>query len=161
MSKFKFNEKNEKKFQKLICQYPKINSLSLPSLWLVQEQKGWISLDAIEYIANRLGRSAADIYSIASFYTMFKLKQVGKHHICICKTVSCKLCGSENIKKKLEQKLGIKPGEITKDGNFSLEEVECLGACKDAPVISLDEKYIGNLTIEKIEKIIDELSDDS
>ncbi len=157
MSEFKFDEKNEKEFQKLIQKYPKINSLTLPSLWLIQKQEGWISLDAMKYIADRLGQSAADIYSIATFYTMFKLKPVGKYHICICKTASCKLCGSESIKEKLEQKLGIKPGETTKNGKFSLEEVECLGACNDAPVMSLDEKYIGQLTIEKIEKIINEL----
>ncbi len=157
MSKFKFDEKSEKEFQKLIEKYPKIDSLTLPSLWLIQKQEGWISLDAMEYIANRLEKSAADIYSIATFYTMFKLKPVGKYHICLCKTASCKLCGSENIKEKLEQKLGIKPGEITKDGKFSLEEVECLGACCDAPVVSLNDKYIGELTIEKIEKIIDEI----
>ncbi len=157
MSEFKFDEKNEKKFQKLIQKYPKIDSLTLPSLWLIQEQEGWISLDAMKYIASRLGKSAADIYSIATFYTMFKLKPTGKYHICICKTASCKLCGSGNIKEKLEQRLGIKPGETTKDGKFTIEEVECLGACADAPVMSLNDKYIGQLSIEKIEKIINEL----
>ncbi len=157
MSEFKFDEENEKKFQKLIQKYPKIDSLTLPSLWLIQEQEGWISLDAMKYIASRLGKSAADIYSIATFYTMFKLKPTGKYHICICKTASCKLCGSGNIKEKLEQKLGIKPGETTKDGKFTIEEVECLGACADAPVMSLNDKYIGQLSIEKIEKIINEL----
>ncbi len=154
---FSFNEDNQKKFEELQKRYPKIDSLMLPSLWMIQEQEGWISKEAMEYLAKKLGKSPADVYSVATFYTMFKLKPVGKHHICLCKTVSCKLRGSQKIKEKIEEKLGIKPGEITKDGLFSYEEVECLGACGGAPAMSFDDKYYENLTPQEIDKIIEEL----
>jgi len=157
MSNFCFNEKNEKKFDDLKKRYPDIKSLTLPSLWLVQEQEGWISLDAMKYLSKKLGISEADIYSVATFYTMFKLEPKGKYHICLCKTASCKLRGSAEIKKKIEQKLGIKPGETTKDGKFSFEEVECLGACGYAPAMSLNDEYFEHLTPQKIEEILDGL----
>ncbi len=155
---FSFTKENELKFEELKERYPKIDSLMLPSLWLVQEQEGWISKEAMEFLANRLDKSPADVYSVATFYTMFKLKPRGKHHICLCKTASCKLRGSQKIKEKIEKKLGIKPGEVTKDGLFSYEEVECLGACGGAPAMSLDDKYYENLTPESLDKILDEVS---
>jgi NADH-quinone oxidoreductase subunit E len=154
---FKFNKENEEKFEKLKKRYPDIRSLTLPSLWLIQEQEGWISLEAMKYLAEKLGLSEADIYSVATFYTMFKLEPKGKYHICLCKTASCKLRGSEKLLKQLENKLGIKPGETTGDGKFSLEEVECLGACGNAPAMSLNDIYYENLTIKEIENILDGL----
>ena len=154
---FKFDKNSEEKFEKLKKRYPDINSLMLPSLWIVQEQEGWISLEAMEYIADRLKVSKADVYSVASFYTMFKLEPKGEYHICLCKTASCKLRGSEKLLKHLEDKLGIKAGETTKDGKFSLEEVECLGACGYAPAMSLNDKYYENLTTEKVDNILDGL----
>jgi NADH-quinone oxidoreductase subunit E len=154
---FNFNKENEEKFEKLKKRYPDIRSLTLPSLWLIQEQEGWISLEAMKYLAEKLGLSEADIYSVATFYTMFKLEPKGKYHICLCKTASCKLRGSEKLLKQLENKLGIKPGETTGDGKFSLEEVECLGACGNAPAMSLNDIYYENLTIKEIENILDGL----
>lgn len=157
MSGFCFNEKNIEKFENLKKRYPDIKSLTLPGLWLIQEQEGWISLEAMKYLADKLGLSEADVYSVATFYTMFKLEPKGKYHICLCKTASCKLRGSETILKKIEDKLGIKPGETTKDGKFSLEEVECLGACGNAPAMSLNDIYYENLTTNEIENILDGL----
>ncbi|WP_458700914.1 NADH-quinone oxidoreductase subunit NuoE [Sulfurospirillum sp. 1307] len=157
MSNFKFNEENEKKFQELLKRYPDPASLSLPSLWMVQYQEGWISEDAMVYLAEKLNTSPMDIKSIASFYSMFNLKPVGKYHIQMCKTLSCKLCGSEKIKNHIEKKLGIKFGESTKDMKFTLSEVECLGSCGTAPVIQLNDDYIENLTIEKIDEVLDKL----
>jgi NADH-quinone oxidoreductase subunit E len=157
MSGFCFNEENSKKFEKLKKRYPDIKSLTLPGLWLIQEQEGWISLEAMKYLAKKLDLSEADIYSVATFYTMFKLEPKGKYHICLCKTASCKLRGSQKILQKIEKKLGIKPGETTPDGKFSLEEVECLGACGNAPAMSLNDIYHENLTVDKIENILDGL----
>lgn len=157
MSNFKFNEENEKKFEELLKRYPNKASLSLPSLWMVQYQEGWISEDAMVYLANKLDTSPMDIKSIASFYTMFNLKPVGKYHIQMCKTLSCKLCGSKEIKNHLEKRLGIKFGESTKDMKFTLSEVECLGSCGTAPVIQLNDDYIENLTIEKLDEVLDKL----
>jgi len=157
MSQFTFNKENEKKFQELLTKYPNKTSLSLPSLWMVQYQEGWISEDAMIYLADKLDTTPMDIQSIASFYTMFNLKPVGKYNIQVCKTLSCKLCGSEEIRSHLQNKLGIKFGETTKDMKFTLTEVECLGSCGSAPVMSLNDDYVENLTIEKIDKILDEL----
>ncbi len=157
MSTFAFNEENEKKFQSLLTRYPDKASLSLPSLWMVQYQEGWISEEAMVYIAQKLGTSAMDIQSIASFYTMFNLKPVGKYHIQLCKTLSCMLCGSREIKNHIENRLGIKFGQSTKDMKFTLSEVECLGSCGTSPCMSLNEDYKENLTIEKVDEILDGL----
>jgi NADH-quinone oxidoreductase subunit E len=157
MSGFKFNKENEEKFEALLLRYPERASLSLPSLWMVQYQEGWISEDAMIFIADKLETSAMDIQSIASFYTMFNLKPVGTYHIQVCKTLSCKLCGSEDIRSHLQNRLGIKFGETTKDMKFTLTQVECLGACGEAPVMSFNDDYVGDLTIEKIDKMLDEL----
>ena len=108
MSQFTFNKENEKKFQELLTKYPDKASLSLPCLWMVQYQEGWISEDAMIYLADKLDTTPMDIQSIASFYTMFNLKPVGKYNIQVCKTLSCKLCGSEEIRSHLQNKLGIK-----------------------------------------------------
>jgi NADH-quinone oxidoreductase subunit E len=157
MSSFKFNEENEKKFNELLKRYPNKASLSLPSLWMVQYQEGWISEDAMIYLAEKLDTTPIDIQSIASFYTMFNLKPVGKYHIQVCKTLSCKLCGSQEIRNHLEKRLGIKFGQSTKDMKFTLSEVECLGSCGTAPVMQLNDDYIENLTIEKLDEVLDKL----
>ena len=157
MSEFCFSKENEKKFNELKKRYPDIKAMMLPSLWLVQEQEGWISLDAMKFLAKKIGVSKADVYSVATFYTMFKLELKGKYHISLCKTASCKLRGSKKIREVIIEKLGIKHGETTKDGKFSFEEVECLGACGNAPVISLNHEYFENLTPKKIEELLDRL----
>jgi NADH-quinone oxidoreductase subunit E len=154
---FEFNQENEEKFNNLLKRYPHKNSLTLPSLWMIQYQEGWISQDAMQYLAKRLDMSPMDIYSIASFYTMFHLKPVGKYNIQICKTLSCMLRGSENIKHVIENKLGIKAGETTKDMRFTITEVECLGSCGTAPCICINEDYIENLNEHKVHDILDKL----
>ena len=154
---WQFNEENEKKFQTLLTRYPKKNSLSLPALWMIQYQDGWISEDAMKYLAERLDTSPMDIYSIASFYSMFHLQPIGKYNIQICKTLSCKLRGSGDIKKYIENKLGIKAGETSKDMKFTISEVECLGSCGTAPCVCINEDYIQNSTPEILDEIISEL----
>lgn len=154
MSKFKFSSENEIKFQELLERYPEKASLSLPSLWMIQYQEGWISQNAMIFLAKKLDTTPMDIQSIASFYSMFNLKPVGTYHIQVCKTLSCKLCGSEKIKSHIENKLGIKFGESTKDMQFTLSEVECLGSCGTAPVMSFNDDYIEKLTTKKIDEIL-------
>lgn len=157
MSQFTFNAENEEKFQQLLGRYPDKASLSLPALWMVQYQEGWISEDAMIYVAQRLDASPMDIQSIASFYSMFLLKPIGKYHIQVCKTLSCMLCGSQELRAHIENRLGIKAGESTKDMRFTLSEVECLGSCGTAPALMLNNDYKENLTIEKIDAILDGL----
>ena len=149
---FKLNQDNEKQFEKLLKKYPSKDALMLPTLWMVQYQEGWISEDAMEYVARKLDKSPMEVYQFATFYTMFNLKPIGKYHIQLCKTLSCKLCGSEKIKNHIFKRLGIKPGESTKDMKFTLSEVECLGACGGAPAMSLNGDYVENLTPDKIDE---------
>ena len=134
--------------------YPKKDSLMLPKLWEYQEKNGWISLDNMKQIATELDKSPIEVYEVASFYTMFQLQQIGKNHIEICKTLSCKLCGSKGIKNSLEKELGIKVGETSQDKNFTLSEVECLGACEKAPVVVLNGDYYYDMDNEKIKTLL-------
>ncbi|PID47208.1 MAG: NAD(P)H-dependent oxidoreductase subunit E [Proteobacteria bacterium] len=154
---FKFSEENEKYFQNLAKRYPNKKALTLPYLWMVQYQEGWISLEAMEYIAKRTEQSAMDIYSIASFYTMFNLQKVGKYHIQLCKTLSCMLNGSESLLEYLEKKLNIKSGQTSEDGLFTISEVECLGNCGHSPCISLNGVYHDDLDAKKLDKILEDL----
>jgi NADH-quinone oxidoreductase subunit E len=154
---FAFSEKNEQKFQELLTKYPKKDSLMLPALWMIQHQESWISLQAMEYLAQRLDTSAMHVYSVASFYTMFHLEPVGKYNIQVCKTLSCMLRGSEDIKKHIENRLGIKAGESTKDMKFTITEVECLGSCGTAPCVCINDDYIQNTTPQMIDEVLDGL----
>jgi len=154
MASFKYTDENEKKFQKDAKKYPKIDSMMLPALWLVQEQIGWVSPEAMAFVAQKLETTPIRVYEFATFYTMFNLKPIGKHHIELCKTLSCMLCGSEDIKAFIKQTLGISPGETTEDGLFTLSEVECMGACAGAPMMSFDGEYKENLTKQKVKDLL-------
>lgn len=156
MSAFTFNESNEAHFAALLTRYPKKDSLMLPSLWMAQYQEGWVSPPAMEYIAQKLECSPMDVYAVASFYTMFNLKPVGTYHIQLCKTLSCMLRGSQKMQAHIETKLGIKPGQTTKDGKFTFTLVECLGSCGSAPCMSFNEDYKENLTLETLDTLIEE-----
>ncbi|MBP7741858.1 MAG: NAD(P)H-dependent oxidoreductase subunit E [Aliarcobacter sp.] len=161
MSSFKFTPENEVKFQEYVSRYPVIDSVMLPALWLVQEQEEWLSPEAMIYVADRIGKTPIQVYEVATFYTMFNLKPIGKYHIELCKTLSCMLCGSKELKKHMKDTLGIEPGQTSEDGMFTLSEVECQGACGDAPMIALNNVYHGKLTKEKLDKIIWEAKNDN
>lgn len=156
MNNFEYTPDNEIKFQEYVSRYPKIDSCMLPALWLVQEQIGWISPEAMIYVAEKLGKTPIQVYEVATFYTMFNLKPIGKHHIELCKTLSCKLCGSQKIKDYIKQTIGIDAGQTSEDGLFHLSEVECLGACGGAPMFALNGIYHEKLTIEKVDELIKE-----
>ena len=161
MSNFKFTPENEIKFQEYVSRYPIIDSVMLPALWLVQEQIGWVSPEAMVYVADRIGKTPIQVYEVATFYTMFNLKPIGKYHIELCKTLSCMLNGSKELKKHIKDTLGLEPGQTSADGLFTFSEVECQGACGDAPMIALNNVYHGKLTKEKLEKIIWECKNDN
>ena len=154
MNKFEYTPQNETKFQEYITRYPKIDSCMLPALWLVQEQEGWVSPEAMIFVAQKLGKTPIQVYEVATFYTMFNLKPIGTYHIELCKTLSCMLCGSKEIKEHLKEILGIEVGETTSDGLFHLSEVECLGACGGAPMFALNGIYHENLTKQKVDELI-------
>ena len=158
MQTFSFDKKNLALAKKLIKQYPdkRQQSAVLPLLDMAQRQNGgWLSEQTLEYVADYLGMPYVKIIEIASFYTMFNLKPVGKYHIQVCGTTPCWLNGAEKTMNDLQKNLKIKCGQVTKDGMFSLAEVECLGACIRAPVVQVNDKYYEN--VDDAEKMIQQL----
>ena len=154
---FEYTEENKKRFEEILARYPVKRAAMLPALWLAQRQHGWISPEVMEYVGGLLGLSPAKIYEVATFYTMFHLKPVGKYHFQVCRTLPCQLCGSEAITEHLKKRLGIRLGETSPDGRYTLSEVECLGSCGTAPMLQLNDDYHENLTTEKLEALIESL----
>lgn len=133
-------------------------SAVIEALRFVQnENQGWLTTELMDAVADYLEMPRIAVYEVASFYTMFNLKPVGRHVINVCSNISCMLANSEKIIEYLKQRLEIDLNETTADGKFTLREVECLAACKDAPMCMIGKKYYLNLTPEKVDKILEEL----
>jgi len=129
----------------------------IPILWLVQKQEGWVSEPAIQAIAELLEMPKIRVLEVATFYTMFHLAPVGKHHFQLCGTTPCVLRGAEELKEVCKRRIGAKHA-VSADGMFSWEEVECVGACVNAPVVAIDDYYHEDLTPEALEARIDALA---
>ncbi len=145
---------------KWIAKYPpeQKQSAVMAALRIMQDQNGgYLTNELIEAVAEYLGMPSIAVYEVATFYSMYELKPVGKVKICVCTNISCMLCGSDDVVQHLENKLGIKLGQTTEDGMFTLKEVECLGACVNAPVLQVGNQYYENLTREKLDKLIEGL----
>lgn len=143
-----------------IAKYPadQRQSAVMAALRIVQDQNGgWLTTELMDAIAAYLEMEPIAVYEVATFYSMYELERVGRHKINICTNISCMLRGSDEIVAHLEKRLGIKLGETTADGRFTLKEVECLGACVNAPVLDLARVYHENLTPEKIDRLLDSL----
>lgn len=151
---FQFDAERDAEFEYLVKRYPTRESMILPALWLTQEQEGWVPAEAIAYIADRIGTFASQVFEAATFYTMYNLHPVGRNHICICRTLSCWLRGKQEIVDYLATEIGIRPGEVSKDGRFSLEEVECLGHCGTAPVVQINGEFHENMDVEKLKQLL-------
>jgi NADH-quinone oxidoreductase E subunit len=147
----------EAKVNAVVARYPEPQAALLPILWLVQRTKGWVDLDSEAWIASRVGVSPAHVHGVVTFYTMYKRRPWGKYHIQVCTTLSCMLRGSDDLMAHLEKRLGIKPGQTSADGRFSLIKVECLGSCGTAPMLQLNDDYHENLTIESLDRLLDGL----
>ncbi len=133
-------------------------SAVIPALWVTQKQNaGWLSEPALRAVADRLGMTYIRVYEIATFYTMFNLEPVGKFHLQVCGTTPCMLRGADKLKDFCERKIGPK-GHVSGGGKFSWVEVECLGACVNAPMIQINDYYYEDLSIETLEKIMDDLA---
>ena len=155
-----FSEETLSEAQKLINRYPvgKHKSALIPILHLAQaEFDGWLSVDVMDYVASLLKIKPIEVYEVASFYSMFNLKPTGKCLLEVCRTTPCMLRGSDDLVAYLEKKLGIKDGETTKDGMFTLKTVECLGSCGTAPMLQCGADYHENLTNEKVDALIEKL----
>ena len=171
---FEFTKANQKVVKELITRYPvgRQQSAVMPLLDLAQRQVakegakasppygGWISRAAMDHIADLLDMPAMKVYEVASFYSMYNMAPVGKYLIQICGTTPCWLCGSDKITKTCKEKLGVGMHETTEDGKFTLMEVECLGACVNAPMVQINDDYYEDLTSETMSEIIDYLSQD-
>lgn len=147
----------KEKVEEIAGRYPERRSALLPALFLAQKKYGYLTKEAMEEVASILGLLPVQVYEVATFYTMFNKKPVGKFHVQVCTNVSCSLLGSEMIVNCLEKKLGIKVGETTEDKLFTLAEVECLGSCGTAPMMQINDTYYENLTEKKVENILNEL----
>ena len=133
-------------------------SAVMAALRFVQDEKGWIAPEDMADVASYLGMQQMAVYEVATFYHMYNLKPMGRHTLTVCTNLSCTLCGAGDTVAYLEQKLGIKLGEVTADGKFGLREGECMGACVAAPLMTLNNKKLcGHLTTEKIDQILADL----
>jgi len=154
-----FKETSLKKVAEIIARYPegKQKSALLPVLHMAQvEFGGWLAVPVMDYVATLLNIEPIEVYEVASFYSMYNLKPVGKHLFEVCHTGPCMLNGSDNIIDYIKQKLNISVGETTADGMFTLKTVECLGACGYAPMMQFGKTYREHLTKEKVDSIIEE-----
>lgn len=152
-----FSPEVEREIDQHLSKYPVRRSAILPLMFIVQRERGYLDPPGVAYLANRLGLRITDIWEVATFYTMLHVEPIGKYHIQVCRTLSCKLRGAKKITEYCSQKLGIKPGETTADGRFSLSEVECLGSCGTAPMFQVNFDYHENLTPEKVDQILSSL----
>ncbi|MET0243440.1 MAG: NAD(P)H-dependent oxidoreductase subunit E [Flavitalea sp.] len=155
----KFSEQQLLKVQEIINRYPegRQKSAVIPLLHLAQETfGGWLSSESMDYVASLLKMEPIEVYEVATFYSMYNLKPVGKYLFEVCQTGPCMIKGSDNIIDYISEKLGIANGETTADGMFTLKTVECLGACGYAPMMQLGKHYREHLTKEKVDAIIEE-----
>jgi len=137
--------------------YPQKRSALIPMLLLAQKEQGYVTSQAMEYIAGYLGLSPSDVESTLTFYTLLRRKPAGKYHILICTNLSCMLQGSDDIEACIKRKLGVDLGHVTPDGLFSAIEFECLGSCTTAPVVQVNGEFHENLDVPKTEALLDDL----
>ncbi len=153
-----FTQEKLDQIQQIIARYPegRQKSALLPVLHLAQEEFGWLSVETMDFVASLLKLEPIEVYEVATFYSMYHLKPVGKFVFEVCQTGPCMLRGSDEIIDYIREKLNINPGETTPDGMFTLKTVECLGACGYAPMMQLGKFYKEHLTKEKVDRIIEE-----
>jgi NADH-quinone oxidoreductase subunit E len=156
---FAYTPENQAKFDENVTHYPpeQRKSAILYALYLAQGQQGYLTGNAMRFVAQQIGCSAADVEDVVSYYTMFYTKPVGKRVLNVCRTLSCALLGAERVTEALSEKLGIQPGQTTPDGEFTLIEVECLGACDRAPVVMVNDDWHERLAPEKAGQFVDDL----
>lgn len=158
---FKFTKANLKAIDEIVAKYPKGRQQSavMPLLDLAQRQnKGWIPEAAMEEIARILDMPRIKVFEVATFYTMYNLAPVGENLVQVCTTTPCWLCGSDDIVKACKKHLGIEMGETTKDGKFTMIEVECLGACVNAPMVQINDDYYEDLTPDSVVEVLEGLA---
>lgn len=158
---FEFSPETLKRIESIMAIYPDGHKTAavIPILDLAQRQHGWLPISAMNKVADFLNMAPMRVYEVATFYTMFNRSPVGRYHMQICTTTPCMLCDSDSILETISDKLGIKVGETTPDGLFTLNEVECLGACVNAPMVQINDNYYEDLKPDDIKEIIDDLKE--
>lgn len=154
---FKFASENLEKVNEAIKKYPEKQAAVMPVLWIAQEQNGWISNEVMHEVARVLEINPEDVLGVVTFYTMYHKQRMGKYHVQVCTNVSCMLRGAYDIYNSVKENLGIDNMQVTSDAKFSLEEVECMGSCGTAPMIAVNEDYFENLSVEQVNKILEDL----
>ncbi|MFN2383995.1 MAG: NADH-quinone oxidoreductase subunit NuoE [Gemmatimonadota bacterium] len=155
---FSLSVENGRRVDEVVGRYPDRRAAMLPVLWIVQEEKGWISPAAMDWVAERLECTAATVQGVVTFYSMFDDRPVGTYKLQVCRTLSCELMGARAVIHRIRERLGIESGETTPDGRFTLQEVECLGSCGTAPMLQCNLKFYENLTLERVDALLDELA---
>ncbi|MBD3163248.1 MAG: NADH-quinone oxidoreductase subunit NuoE [Candidatus Eisenbacteria bacterium] len=151
-------DEEEQRIERLFTRYPTRQAVILPMLWLIQEKIGWIPEEAIALVAERCEVPPSHVHSVVSFYTMYNRAPVGRYHLQVCTNLSCQLMGAESLLDCLRRKLGIELKETTEDRLFTLDEVECLAACEMAPMIQVNEEFVGPLNGEEdVDRLLDRL----
>ena len=153
-----FSEKAQAEINEIVKRYPVKRSAILPALWIAQEEFGYLSEEAMRGVARLLDLNPTQVYEVATFYTMYYLKPTGRYVLQVCRTLSCALYGAMEMISHLEKKLGIKEGETTPDRLFTLRSVECVAACGNAPAMQINQDYYENLTVEKVDQILNDLA---
>ncbi len=157
----KLRAETVKAVEALIPKYPNKEGALIPAMHILQDELKWLPVEAMDWIADKLEMPRPRVYGVASFYTMFRRQPQGKVRLEICTNISCSLLGATHIRDYLCERLGIKPGETTKDGKITLTEVECLGSCGTAPVMLVNDKYYENLNPKKIEALLERIESSS
>ncbi|HYM81636.1 MAG TPA: NADH-quinone oxidoreductase subunit NuoE [Candidatus Limnocylindria bacterium] len=150
-------DKIRKEMEQAVQRYPNPRSAILPVLWILQREIGWLPPAALQLAARAVGLPEPEVFGIATFYTMFNLKPVGRHHLQVCMTLSCSLMGADRLFRHLERKLGIGHGETTPDGRFTLRRVECLAACGGGPCMQVNFDYRENVDETQVDRLLETL----
>jgi len=155
---FTLPAESEKIVEDLLTRYPTKRAACLPVLHLCQRQQGWISAEVIAYVARRLDLATSEVQGVVTFYTMYHQHPVAPNVVWVCRTLSCELRGARALQKNLEQRFGCPAGGTSKDGKFTLKTAECLAACGQAPMVQINDEYHENLTLESLNRLIDEIA---
>ncbi len=153
----RFDPKNETLAREIIARYPRPKSALIPLLHLAQEQDGYVADDAMEHIAELVGVTPAEVLGTCTFYEMFKRQPVGRYVLNICTNIACQLMGAEELLHHAEETLGVRPGAITDDGLFTIEDVECIAACTEAPCLSVNYRYEYRVDNDRFDQIVNDL----
>ncbi len=155
---FTLSVEQERELEAILSRYPNKQAACIPALHLCQAaNENWISPEVITFVADRLGLSTAHVQGVVTFYTLFNRERPGTHQVWVCRTLSCALRGSDKILGHCKKRLKVKEGGTTKDGKVTLRTAECLASCGTAPMMQVDKTYYENLTLEEVDKILDQL----